>query len=276
MPGTNRRPRRSAAADASPSPASVSWSVSASVSRPSACACSTSAAGVSSPSEADEWQWRSLQSMQTLSSNALIVSDRSPRRSVSSGMTSSGGMLPRLTSAPNCRMNQACCAFCGASKSRRSTRQLVHDLVDQAAAHLAAAAEDAGRARLARLGDDLPGAGGELLADPADPLVRREDRLGVLGADLGEHAEVLGEQLDDLELALARHARSCRRRPRRTRSRSRSASCDSRRACRAPRRSRAACRRRPRGCRASGRASSFSRRFWVTYDVPQPSLTMST
>jgi hypothetical protein len=38
---------------------------------------------------------------QTLSSNALIVSDRSPSRSVSSGMTSSGGMLPRLTSEPN-------------------------------------------------------------------------------------------------------------------------------------------------------------------------------
>ena len=44
----------------------------------------------------------------TSSSNALIVSDRSPSRSVSSGMTSSGGMLPRLTSGPNCRMNQAC------------------------------------------------------------------------------------------------------------------------------------------------------------------------
>ncbi len=119
-------------------------------------------------------------------------------------MTSSGGMLPRLTSGPNWRMNQACCDFCGASKSSRSTGQLVDDLVDQAAAHLAAAAEDARGARLARLRDDLPGAGGELLADPLDPLVGREDRLGVLGADLREHAEILRQRLDDLELALAR------------------------------------------------------------------------
>ena len=60
LPGTKRKPTRSAAAAASSSPPSVSWSVSASVRRPSAYACSTSAVGVSSPSEADEWQWRSI------------------------------------------------------------------------------------------------------------------------------------------------------------------------------------------------------------------------
>src|SRR6266498_4024170 len=39
----------------------------------------------------------------------------------------------------------------------------VHDLVDEACAHLAGGAEHARRAALARLGDHLPGAGGELL-----------------------------------------------------------------------------------------------------------------
>ena len=47
------------------------------------------------------------------------------------------------------------------------------DLVDQAAAHLTAAAGDAGGARLARLGDDLPGTGRELLAP--SPLRIREE-----------------------------------------------------------------------------------------------------
>src|SRR4051795_8975664 len=63
---------------------------------------------------------------------------------------------------------------------------LVGDLVDQAGAHVAVLAEDAGGAALARLGDDLPGAGGELFLDPLDPLVGRVDDVGVLGADLGE------------------------------------------------------------------------------------------
>src|SRR5262249_46253496 len=83
-------------------------------------------------------------------------------------------------------------------------RELVDDLVDQAAAHLAAAPEDAGGAGLARLGNDLPRARAELLANPLDPLIGGEDRLGVLRADLGEHAEIAGEHLDDLELAVAR------------------------------------------------------------------------
>ena len=51
---------------------------------------------------------------------------------------------------------------------------------------------------------DLPGAGGELLLDPLHPLVRGEDDLGVLRADLGEDGEVAGEVGDQLELPLAR------------------------------------------------------------------------
>src|SRR5947208_9145009 len=79
----------------------------------------------------------------------------------------------------------------------------VRDLVDEAGAHLARGAEDAGGAALAGLGDHLPGAGVTLFLDPFDPLVRREDDFGVLGADLGEHGEVAREVLDQLELALA-------------------------------------------------------------------------
>ena len=119
-------------------------------------------------------------------------------------MTSSGGMLPRLTLGPNCLMNHACAAFVGASKIEVVDVDLVRDLVDQAGAHLAGRAEDAGGAALARLGDHLPGAGVELLLDPLDPLVRREDDLGVLRADLGEDGEVAREVGDQLELALAR------------------------------------------------------------------------
>src|SRR5262249_8294978 len=79
-------------------------------------------------------------------------------------------------------------------------RDLVGDLVDEAGAHVAVLAEDARGAALARLGDDLPGAGVLLLLDPLDPLVRRVDDVGVLGADLGENGEVAGEVLDQLEL----------------------------------------------------------------------------
>ena len=57
---------------------------------------------------------------------------------------------------------------------------------------------------LAALGDHLPGARRELLLDPLDPLVRREDDVGVLRADLGEHGEVAREVGDQLELLLAR------------------------------------------------------------------------
>src|SRR5437588_3908979 len=80
----------------------------------------------------------------------------------------------------------------------------VLDLGDQAGPHLAVGPEDAGRAALPRLGDHLPGAGFLLLLDPLDPLVRREDDLGVLRADLGEHGEVTREVGDQLQLALAR------------------------------------------------------------------------
>src|SRR5579871_1600511 len=63
---------------------------------------------------------------------------------------------------------------------------VVHDLVDEAGAHLAGGPEDPGGAAFATLGHDLPGAGAELLLDPGDPLVGGKDDLGVLRADLGE------------------------------------------------------------------------------------------
>ena len=138
------------------------------------------------------------------SSTSFSVSPRSPRRSVSSGITSSGGMLPRFTFGPKCLTNQAWLALVGASQIRSCEVDLVRDLVDEAGPHLAGRPEDAGGAALAALGDHLPGAGRELLLDPLDPLVRGEDDLGVLRADLGEDGEVAGEVGDQLELALAR------------------------------------------------------------------------
>ena len=83
-------------------------------------------------------------------------------------------------------------------------RDLVRDLVDQARAHVAVLAEDAGRAAFARLGDHLPGAGLLLFLQPLDPLVRRVHDVGILRADLGEHGEVAREVGDQLELAVAR------------------------------------------------------------------------
>src|SRR5581483_2137528 len=80
---------------------------------------------------------------------------------------------------------------------------LVHDLVDEPRTHLAGRTVDAGRAALATLGDDLPGAGSELLLDPLDPLVRRVDGLGVLRADLRDDGEIPRELGDQLELPLA-------------------------------------------------------------------------
>src|SRR5882724_6523334 len=56
-----------------------------------------------------------------LSSTSFSVSPRSPSRSVSSGITSSGGMFPRLTFGPNSFTNQACDSFVGASKRRSET-----------------------------------------------------------------------------------------------------------------------------------------------------------
>src|SRR5436189_1468347 len=67
------------------------------------------------------------------------------------------------------------------------------DLVDQAGAHLAAQAEAARGAALARLGHDLPGAGLELLLDPQHPLVGRKNNLGALGDDLGEDGKIARE-----------------------------------------------------------------------------------
>src|SRR5690242_16735714 len=82
--------------------------------------------------------------------------------------------------------------------------ELVRDLVDQAGAHVAVLAEDAGAAALTRLGDHLPRARVLLFLQPLHPLVRREDDLAVLRADLGEDGELAREVGDQLELALAR------------------------------------------------------------------------
>src|ERR671934_38404 len=81
---------------------------------------------------------------------------------------------------------------------------LVDDLVDEAGAHLARRAVDAGGFAPPALGDHLPGAGLPLPLDPLDPLVGRVDDLRVLRAHLGEDGEVAGEVVDQLELALAR------------------------------------------------------------------------
>src|SRR5438876_603080 len=83
-------------------------------------------------------------------------------------------------------------------------RDLVRDLVDEAGAHLAGRAVDAGGAAFPPLRDHLPGASLELLLDPLDPQVRRDVHVRVLRADLGEHREVAREVGDQLELALAR------------------------------------------------------------------------
>src|SRR4051812_44981551 len=48
--------------------------------------------------------------------HVVIVSERRPRRSVSSERTSSGAMLPRFTSAPKRSMNHTCWSLRGASK----------------------------------------------------------------------------------------------------------------------------------------------------------------
>src|SRR3954468_21706079 len=82
--------------------------------------------------------------------------------------------------------------------------ELVRDLVDQARAHVAVLAEDAGGAALARFRDHLPRAGLLLFAQPLHPLVRGEDDVAVLRPDLRQHREIAGEVLDQLELALAR------------------------------------------------------------------------
>src|SRR6266496_1207924 len=64
--------------------------------------------------------------------------------------------------------------------------------------------EDPGGPALARLGDHLPGAGVELLAQPLRPLIRCELDVGILRADLREDCEVACKFLDQLELAFAR------------------------------------------------------------------------
>src|SRR5262249_50297355 len=69
----------------------------------------------------------------------------------------------------------------------------VGDLADQLRAHAPRRVEDAGGAAFPRLGDHLPRAGLQLVAEPLRPLVDRVLDAGVLRADLGEDGELAGE-----------------------------------------------------------------------------------
>ena len=79
------------------------------------------------------------------------MSKRSPRRSVSSAITSSAPMLPRLTFGPDRRSSHACCARCGASKITVSWPTACEDRVDQLAVHGAGRVEQADGPALAAL-----------------------------------------------------------------------------------------------------------------------------
>ena len=118
------------------------------------------------------------------------VSERNPSRSVSSESTSSGAMLPRLHSVPKRFSSQTCCSLKRRVEDQALGVDRVRDLVDQAGAHFAVGAVDPGGARLACLGDHLPGAGVEVAFDLLDPHVRRHDEVGVLAAHLGQHDEL--------------------------------------------------------------------------------------
>src|ERR687887_1112272 len=115
-----------------------------------------------------------------------------------------GGDVSEVHARPELPHEPGLGALRGGFEDEVLDRDLVRDLVDQARAHLAGRAVDAGGASLAALGDHLPGARLELLLDPLDPEVGRDVHLGVLGADLGEDGEVAREVGDQLELALAR------------------------------------------------------------------------
>ena len=132
------------------------------------------------------------------------MSPRRPRRSVASGITSSGEMLPRLTDGPNSLMNHACAAFDGASKTIVGRPDPHRDLADQLRPHASRRVEDPRGAALPRLCDHLPRAGRQLLVHPLHPLVDGVFDRRVLRADLGEDREVAREVGDQLELALAR------------------------------------------------------------------------
>src|SRR6185437_12646777 len=78
----------------------------------------------------------------------------------------------------------------------------VHDLVDQAGTHLSVGAIDAGRTRLSRLGDHLPGAGLQVAFDLLHPDIGGHDEVRILAADLREHREVACKRADQVSLDL--------------------------------------------------------------------------
>ncbi len=86
------------------------------------------------------------------------MSKRRPRRSVSSAITSSAPMLPRLTFGPTRRSSHACWERCGASKITVSLADGVQDRVHELAVDLAAGVEEADRPALAPFGDHQRGA----------------------------------------------------------------------------------------------------------------------
>ena len=82
------------------------------------------------------------------------MSKRRPRRSVSSAITSSAPMLPRLTFGPTRRSSHACWERCGASKITVSLADRGEDRVHELAVDGAAGVEEPDRPALAPLGDD--------------------------------------------------------------------------------------------------------------------------
>ena len=194
------------------------------------------------------------------------VSKRRPRRSVSSAITSSGAMLPRLTFGPIWRSSHACCARRGASKITVSRPTAREDRVDQLAVHVAVVVEQPDRAALAALGDDQRGAGGEVGQHLGAPVVG--DRIGAaLAPDLRDDGELGGELARSAPPCARRPAAATRWRPRCGRCRARAATPRTRRAAPGARRSPAACRpgrsrRRRRGrsrpCRSRPRSRTRS------------------
>ena len=137
-------------------------------------------------------------------STSFNVSPRSPSRSVSSGITSSGGMLPRLTDGPNCLMNQACAAFDGASKTTFSTPTALAispiSSVRMPPDESKMPAVPPSRASVITFHAPASSSSrSHCVHSSARVLDRR-----VLRADLGEDGEVAREVGDQLELALAR------------------------------------------------------------------------
>ena len=214
-----------------------------------------------------EVELRKLQARLSPSSTSFSVSPRRPRRSVSSGMTSSGGMLPRFTSGPKCLTNHAWDAFVGASKMRSSS---VDRRGRSRRSGRCASRRVGGRCPAVppsrRLGDHLPGAGVELLLDPLRPTgtgakttsasfeptsertVKSRAKSAISSSLRSRGMSIVPSEISTCVKPVLGRASAC-----------------TRRACRARRRPRRTCRRRRPASRTSGRARASSRGCCVTY-----------